>query len=56
VALAGLIQAVERGEIDRQAGCVCLVTGSGFKDPPSVDRMIADADCPTVSFEKLRMT
>ena len=55
VALAGLIAAVERGEIDRDACCVCLVTGSGFKDPSSVDRMIADRDCPTVSFENLQM-
>lgn len=56
VALAGLLKAVEGGEINRQASCACLVTGSGFKDPPGIDRMIADADCPTVSFEKLQMS
>jgi threonine synthase len=38
VALAGLAQAVERGEVGARDHIVCLVTGSGFKDMLSVER------------------
>ena len=48
VALAGALDAVQRGEIDHNAPVVCTVTGSGFKDPPSVDRMIQGVDCPSI--------
>jgi threonine synthase len=41
VALAGLAKAVSLQEVDPQTPCVCLVTGSGFKDMPSVDREFA---------------
>ncbi len=53
VALAGLLQAAERGEINPAQPVVCLVTGSGFKDTPSLERMTASADCPTVSLDDL---
>ncbi|MCB1227197.1 MAG: pyridoxal-phosphate dependent enzyme [Verrucomicrobiales bacterium] len=48
VALAGLQQALARGEIDPAARVVCLVTGSGFKDLDSIEVMTADAPCPLV--------
>lgn len=51
VALAGALQAAERGEIDRDATIICLVTGSGFKDDASVDRMIADVESPLIELE-----
>ncbi|MGN6603638.1 MAG: pyridoxal-phosphate dependent enzyme [Ginsengibacter sp.] len=35
VALAGLVQAVQKGEISSSDQVVCLVTGHGFKDPVS---------------------
>jgi threonine synthase len=40
-ALAGALRAAAAGELDPEALVVCLVTGSGFKDPPSVERMLA---------------
>ncbi len=47
-ALAGALRAAREGRIDRDAIVVCCVTGSGFKDPPSVQRMIAGATCPII--------
>ncbi|MCB1232200.1 MAG: pyridoxal-phosphate dependent enzyme [Verrucomicrobiae bacterium] len=52
VALAGALQAAERGEIDRNSSVVCLVTGSGFKDDASVDRMIANVEAPLIELEE----
>ncbi len=51
VALAGALQAAERGEIERDGLIVCLVTGTGFKDDASLDRMIADAEAPLIALE-----
>jgi len=53
-ALAGIIQAAEHGEIDSDATVVCLVTGTGFKDEASVDRINAEANCPLIALEELR--
>ena len=41
-ALAGALDALRRGELDADANIVCLVTGSGFKDPPSIQRMLSE--------------
>ena len=48
VALAGLAKAVKKGDVNRAQRIVCLVTGSGFKDPESVQRINADRACPIV--------
>ncbi len=48
VALAGALNAVRDGLVPREAAIVCLVTGSGFKDQDSLDRMTADRNCPTI--------
>lgn len=40
VALAGLRRALENGEIKPHEKAVCIITGSGFKDPASTDEMI----------------
>ncbi len=53
VALASLLEMVDAGVIDREAVVVCLVTGSGFKDPASVARMNQTAECPTLKIEQL---
>ncbi|MES1250354.1 MAG: pyridoxal-phosphate dependent enzyme, partial [Chitinophaga rupis] len=39
VAYAGVLQALQAGELDRTDHIICLVTGHGFKDPAGVDRM-----------------
>lgn len=53
VSLAGALQAAERGEIASDAMIVCLVTGSGFKDSASVERMTRDSTCPLIEFDDL---
>lgn len=40
VALAGAIQAKSAGRLPEDEPVICLVTGHGFKDPASVQRMI----------------
>jgi len=45
-ALAGALQAVESGEVSRDAVIVCLVTGSGFKDEKSLVKMAEDRSAP----------
>jgi len=55
-ALAGALKAARHGELDPDAVVVCLVTGSGFKDPPSVARLLDGCSAPLVSlaeFERL---
>jgi threonine synthase len=52
-ALAGALQAAENGLIAPEATVVCLVTGSGFKDLPSVERMVADCACPLIEMENI---
>ena len=53
VALAGALDAANRGEVGRDDHVVCLVTGVGFKDPPAVDRMVADCECPLIDVEQI---
>ena len=53
VALAGALQAAQNGEIDSGAMVVCLVTGSGFKDEASVERMIGGEPSPLLEFDDM---
>lgn len=46
VALAGALRAAESGELRPDATVVCIVSGSGFKDPAAVERMNRESDCP----------
>ncbi len=48
VALAGALKAAERREIAPEDTVVCIVTGSGFKDPVFLDRMLRQNRCPTL--------
>lgn len=43
---AGVEQAVARGGIQAGGPMVCLVTGSGFKDEPSLIRMTGEEKTP----------
>ena len=53
VALAGALKAARAGEMDPEAAVVCLVTGSGFKDLASVERMNAGLELGEVEWETL---
>ena len=53
VALAGALQARANGEFSEDEDIVCLVTGSGFKDSASVERMVSDRTCPVVEVADL---
>jgi len=52
-AAAAVIEAVKRGEVRRDMAVVALVTGSGFKDAGSVDRMLSGVEVPMISAEEL---
>lgn len=54
VALAGAIRALREGTVSPDDTIVCLVTGAGFKDPASVDRMLANSTCPTISLQEFQ--
>jgi len=49
VAIAGVEQAVARGEVSPDENVVCLVTGSGFKDERSLVRMTSAEGTPLLS-------
>jgi threonine synthase len=49
VALAGVAQALARGEVAPDEHVVCLVTGSGFKDERSLLKMTGEAGTPLVA-------
>jgi threonine synthase len=49
-AVAGLVHAVQRGEIPATARVCCLVTGSAFKDPEALEALTRDAECPLLDF------
>ncbi|MDC0935293.1 pyridoxal-phosphate dependent enzyme [Pirellulales bacterium] len=53
VALAGALQSASEGEMSPDELAVCLVTGSGFKDTASVEKMTAECDCPKIDLEDL---
>jgi threonine synthase len=51
-ALAGALRAAREGRIAADAVVVCFVTGSGFKDRASVDRMLEGRSCPMISLDE----
>ena len=54
VSVAGALRAFEMGEISPDSTIVCMITGSGFKDPPSVEKMIGNAQCPLTTPEEVK--
>jgi threonine synthase len=53
VSVAGALRAAARRQLDPDATIVCLVTGSGFKDPAALDRLVADCPCPLLDSNTL---
>lgn len=53
-ATAAVLRAAAAGELRRDAVVVALVTGSGFKDAPSIERMTGPAPIPVVEFDEFR--
>ena len=51
VPLAGALKAAAAGRLRSDAVIVCLVTGSGFKDTPSAQRMVAGRDPAVVDVD-----
>lgn len=52
-ALAGVLQAARAGEIAPDAHVACLITGSAFKDPASMEALSAGQDCPLIDLSEL---
>ena len=53
VALAGALRAARERRIAPDANITCMITGSGFKDPHSIEEMVATtAGAPLVSLEE----
>ena len=52
-AVAGCLQAAARGELDPEAHICCMITGSAFKDPASLEAMTSDTNCPLIDVEQL---
>lgn len=48
VPLAGCLRAVRAGLVRSDERVVCLITGSGFKDTASAERLASDRACPLV--------
>ena len=53
MALAGALKARGEGRIDPDAAVACLVTGSGFKDKTSVERMVEGKPCQSIELADL---
>lgn len=53
VAVTAALSAAARGEINPDDTVVCLLTGSGFKDPVSIERITKAAACPTIRVHEL---
>lgn len=52
-AVAGLLQDVAAGRVDRSTRAVAVMTGAGHKDPTSVARLAADNQATTIDVDEL---
>ena len=55
VPLAGALKAVRERNVNPDSVIVCMVTGSGFKDLHSIDRMLGDRTAPMRTVDELAM-
>ena len=54
VAAVAAVQAIQDREIDSHSMIVCIVTGSGFKDEVSLNRMLDAPTCPMLDASQAR--
>ena len=52
-AVAGALQAARQGLLDPNANIVCVISGSAFKDPTSLETMTRDSHCPMIDLSEL---
>jgi threonine synthase len=52
-AVAGALQAARAGLLAPDANIVCLISGSAFKDPTSLEAMTAKSTCPLIELSDL---
>lgn len=52
-AVAGALQAAREGLLDPEANIVCIISGSAFKDPPSLEAMTRHVACPLIELSDL---
>ena len=48
VSVAGALKAVQMGEVSPDSRIICMITGSAFKDPPSMEKLASDLACPLI--------
>lgn len=54
--LAGVLQAAQQGRLQADDTVVCLITGSAFKDPVSLNDVLAPDDCPLIELDDLEQS
>ncbi|MEC7565687.1 MAG: pyridoxal-phosphate dependent enzyme [Planctomycetota bacterium] len=54
VSVVGAMNAFEMGHVKADEVVICPITGSGFKDPSSVDRMNQQRDCPRINHNQFK--
>lgn len=52
-AVAAVLQAARAKELDPNANVVCLISGSAFKDPVSLEAMTRSMSCPMIELAEL---
>ena len=52
-AYAGYVQALQRGVLSNSKRCVCVVTGHGFKDLDSVERIGSSSQIEEIDLQDL---
>ncbi|HEY0983231.1 pyridoxal-phosphate dependent enzyme [Schlesneria sp.] len=52
-AVAGVLKAAREGLLDPNANIVCVISGSAFKDPNSLEAMTRNSHCPMIALSDL---
>ena len=52
-AVAGVLQAARAGQLHADAQIICIISGSAFKDPTSLEAMTRNSPCPMIDVQEL---